>query len=166
MQIREILKRDAKFLKEKNLLDYSVLLGVEVVNDAGKKADDIVSEAVKKLDQKKENDRLTVIREQSDPLTSQKTVDEIRSTNLERAELRHQFTSKCGKYIYHIAVIDYLCDYNLDKKLENFVKTKKLSKENAQKISAVPPKDYAKRFVNFMNREVIINESNQKILIN
>ena len=86
-------------------------------------------------------------------------MDEIRSTNLERAELRHQFTSHCGRYKYHIAIIDYLCDYNIEKKLENWFKSKKFKKEKAKQISAVPPDQYEKRFWKFMSREVIINES-------
>jgi hypothetical protein len=27
-----------------------------------------------------------------------------------------------GKYIYHLGIIDYLQDYNIEKKLENFAK--------------------------------------------
>jgi hypothetical protein len=35
---------------------------------------------------------------------------------------RHTFLSSSGRYIYHIAIIDYLQDYNLEKKLENRLK--------------------------------------------
>jgi 1-phosphatidylinositol-4-phosphate 5-kinase len=42
-------------------------------------------------------------------------------------KLRHQFISECGKWIYHLSVIDYLQDFNIEKKIENFLKTKKAS---------------------------------------
>lgn len=35
---------------------------------------------------------------------------------------RHTFLSHSGRYIYHIAIIDYLQDYNIEKKLENRLK--------------------------------------------
>jgi hypothetical protein len=35
---------------------------------------------------------------------------------------RHRFISSNRQYIYHISVIDYLQNYNLDKKFENFAK--------------------------------------------
>ena len=35
---------------------------------------------------------------------------------------RHKFLSTCGRFIYHIGIIDYLQDFNFDKKLENFLK--------------------------------------------
>ena len=35
---------------------------------------------------------------------------------------RHKFLSQCGRFIYHIGIIDYLQDFNFDKKLENFLK--------------------------------------------
>lgn len=72
--------------------------------------------------------------------------------------MRHRFTSKCGKYIYHMAIIDYLCKYDIDKKGENWFKSSCRKTKHAELISAVPPENYAKRFKHFMNREVIINE--------
>ena len=41
-------------------------------------------------------------------------------TNFEGS--RHKFLSSCGRYIYHIGIIDYLQDFNVDKKLENLLK--------------------------------------------
>ena len=45
-----------------------------------------------------------------------------------------------GKYIYHIGIIDYLQDYNFDKKGENILKRHLLQKGKG--ISAVEPKEY------------------------
>jgi len=38
------------------------------------------------------------------------------------AEARHKFTSACGRYIYHVAIIDYLTEFNIQKRLESFFK--------------------------------------------
>ena len=35
---------------------------------------------------------------------------------------RHKFLSKSGRFIYHLGIIDYLQEYNFDKKMENFFK--------------------------------------------
>jgi len=68
---------------------------------------------------------------------------------------RHKFLSRCGRYIYHVGIIDYLQDYNFDKKIENFLKYTLL--RHGKGISAVPPPDYADRFLRFMRDHVIID---------
>lgn len=69
---------------------------------------------------------------------------------------RHLFMSSCGKYLYHIGVIDYLQDFNLDKKVENFLKYH--VKQAGDGISAMPPPFYADRFLRFMRDHVIIDQ--------
>lgn len=64
------------------------------------------------------------------------------------------FLSSDYKYIYHISIIDYLQDYNWDKKSENFLK--RIWRGNKAEISAVNPNHYARRFINFMANEVIL----------
>ena len=54
---------------------------------------------------------------------------------------RNKFLSSCGRFIYHIGIIDYLQDYNMEKKLENFLKYRLLQRGTG--ISAVPPSEYA-----------------------
>lgn len=56
---------------------------------------------------------------------------------------KHSF--KNGNRIYHIAIIDYLQDWNLNKKTERFLKTKILLKDG-KNLSAIEPKQYAERF--------------------
>jgi len=68
--------------------------------------------------------------------------------------------SKCGRYIYHIGIIDYLQDYNVDKKIENFLKYTIL--RNGSGISAVPPPKYGERFLRFMRDHVIIDQKQGK----
>jgi Phosphatidylinositol-4-phosphate 5-Kinase len=52
-----------------------------------------------------------------------------------------------------MAIIDYLQDFNLDKKMENAIKIKL----KGNKISAVPPKPYQGRFFRFMKKYVLID---------
>ena len=66
---------------------------------------------------------------------------------------RHKFLSTCGRYIYHIGIIDYLQDFNFDKKGENFLKQTLL--RHGPGISAVHPPQYAERFLRFMRDYVI-----------
>ena len=56
---------------------------------------------------------------------------------------KHSFVS--GKFIYHIAIIDYLQEWNLNKKAERFIKTKILLKDG-KNLSAIEPVEYARRF--------------------
>jgi hypothetical protein len=48
---------------------------------------------------------------------------------------RHKFISFDGQFIYHIAIIDYLQEYNLEKRAENFIKVYIYNRDN-YKISA------------------------------
>jgi hypothetical protein len=73
---------------------------------------------------------------------------------------RHKFLSSDGRYIYHIGLIDYLQDFNLDKKMENLLKQRLLGK--GEGISAVHPKKYAARFIRFMRDHVIIDQKKGK----
>jgi hypothetical protein len=59
------------------------------------------------------------------------------------------------KYIYHLGIIDYLQDFNMDKFLENKFKS---MRDDGNLISAVPPEPYSHRFFNFMQNQVVINQ--------
>ena len=60
-----------------------------------------------------------------------------------------------GMYLYHLGIIDYLQDFNLNKKGENAFKG---LIDDATQISAVHPKAYAERFFKFMQETVILNQ--------
>lgn len=64
--------------------------------------------------------------------------------------------SQNGKYIYHLGIIDYLQEYNFDKKAENWFKM--LINKSGAEISAINPKPYATRFHKFMRDKVIIDQ--------
>jgi hypothetical protein len=71
---------------------------------------------------------------------------------------RHKYISQNGRFIYHIAIIDYLQEYNLEKKGENWIKVWLYNREE-YRISAVNPKMYMERFYKFMKDNVIINQA-------
>ena len=70
---------------------------------------------------------------------------------------RHKYCSHNGRYIYHIAIIDYLQGYDIEKKMENFYKVQ-MKQRKEYKISCVPPKLYKTRFFKFMKDNVVINQ--------
>lgn len=69
---------------------------------------------------------------------------------------RHRYISSNGKFIYHIAIIDYLQEYNREKYIESKIKTTLLNRDY-KLISAIEPKPYANRFFHFMKEKVIID---------
>jgi len=66
---------------------------------------------------------------------------------------RNILYSKDGLEIYHIGIIDYLQTWNYSKKGEACLKTNFLRHDKDQ-ISAIPPKQYCKRFIKFMKDKV------------
>ena len=71
-------------------------------------------------------------------------------------EIGMLFLAVTNKFIYHISIIDYLQNYNFEKKTENFFKT--IWRGHSAEISAVPPPRYAKRFIDFMSNLVIVGD--------
>ena len=73
----------------------------------------------------------------------------------------YRVESACGKYIYHLGIIDYLQKYDGWKKAERAVKILKvkLGKENlsSDDISCIDPKRYRERFLQSMSRVVFRN---------
>ena len=124
-------------LKKYNLMDYSLLLAIETV------------EQDKVEDQKESTDEIMNFNE----LPAERMPD---MTNSFVSNNRHRFVSKCGKFVYHMAIIDYLQTFNWDKWSESFLKTQILRRQ-ADQISAVNPKLYGKRFCKFMKSEVILD---------
>lgn len=60
--------------------------------------------------------------------------------------------SSDGSAIYFIGIIDILTNYNTKKKLENLFKS---TVHNSKEISCIPPKPYAKRFINYLNSIIV-----------
>ena len=78
----------------------------------------------------------------------------------EHGNINWHVQSACGRFIYHIAIIDFLQTYDMSKKIERAAKSIKLRfKRNYEgfgpnDISAADPESYRERFYLFMKKEV------------
>lgn len=60
----------------------------------------------------------------------------VKNFDEQRLGNRHKYISVNGQFIYHVAIIDYLQEFNLEKKAENFIKVWLYNREE-YRISAV-----------------------------
>lgn len=161
-RIIEMIEKDVHVLKKHKIMDYSLLLAVEksqIFNKNNRETADTGDNSTKSevtpklkhlLSGTSKNDKRTTA--ESYKLLAGKVSSFF-------VPSRHRFLSYSGEYIYHIAIIDYLQEYNLDKKGEHFVKS--IFRGNGSEISAVPPDRYMKRYIEFMRNEVIIDDKNR-----
>ena len=129
-KINTAIRRDTNFLASIQIMDYSILLGIE-----------------SKVQINSENFEHTVInagRKQS-----------VRSTAELQRFKRHRFVSPEGMQTYHVSIIDFLQLWNCQKKAEQFAKTTIL-RANKKQLSAVEPAFYRTRFQKFMRTQVFI----------
>ena len=68
-------------------------------------------------------------------------------------EGQSRFTFENGARVVHFSIIDYLQEWNYNKKMERFVKTKIFGK-NKHLLSSIEPVAYEKRFNQFMEENV------------
>ena len=85
------------------------------------------------------------------------TEELIRLFNEKNKGNQHRYISADGRYIYNLAIIDYLQAYDFEKQGEHYIKVW-LYMRDGTKISACDPRPYAWRFLHFMRGEVIINQ--------
>ena len=136
------MKQDVRLLMKYNLMDYSLLMCIQENPDYVEyKKTQLTSSG----DLTQANSRKLSV--------SSETLQDLRSKFKGN---RHKFLSTDGKYIYHIGIIDYLQDYNFEKKMENFLKYTVLMKGAG--ISAVEPPTYGERFLRFMRDHVIVDQ--------
>jgi len=128
------------------LLDYSLLLAVEKVRSKEKKQEIRMS-----LNPDNETFNWRDTAEFGSPFTT-----EVKN-RMQQAKDRHRFFSTCGRYVYHISIIDYLCDFGFAKKFESFYKVH-IRGNKEMEVSAINPQSYGERFKKFMIEKVIINE--------
>ena len=140
-------------------MDHSLLVIVETNPHPEKmqkqRADELLRETINS------NDELYVTRrddseEEEDDILRNK---ESSGKNMFKMEARKPLYSRDFSEIYHIGIIDYLQTWDSNKKCENFMKTKFLSKKN---VSAVPPEEYSQRFQDFTADKVFKNQNKSK----
>jgi hypothetical protein len=84
-EIMKHLELDAKMLRDNNIMDYSLLLAIEKHPESREHANTL---------------KMT---------TTSDFIDDISPENIRKHEaLPHKWVSRGGRYIYHIAIIDYL----------------------------------------------------------
>jgi hypothetical protein len=66
---------------------------------------------------------------------------------------RNEFLSADGTELFHVSIIDYLQEWNFEKKVERFLKSFKPNVD-VEGISAVEPETYRKRFIDAMQEQV------------
>ena len=76
--------------------------------------------------------------------------------NEENQGNQHRYISSCGRYIYNLAIIDYLQSYDFEKWGEHQLKVW-IYRRDGSLISACNPNPYARRYLHFMREFVIIN---------
>lgn len=149
-KIMSMIQKDVPLLKSGNIMDYSLLLAIEENPDYRKHA-----HTVRTLSKRSSSGGISA-KNSSDgtpksPLTD---VDYLESPRKKFDKSRHMYLSSNLQYVYHLAIIDYLQDYNWDKKMEHFAKS--IWRGRKSEISAVPPERYAKRYISFMEDQVIV----------
>lgn len=169
-KIMSIIEEDAKVLQRHDIMDYSLLLAVEksqVYNYRSKGGTEAGSmdrptfgsdgKAINHTLMKK--DSMDVQRKRGNTANNDNVQIRFGQGTTFFSPTRHRFLSYNGEYVYHLAIIDYLQEYNWDKKSEHYAKT--IFRGSGAEISAVPPERYMKRYVEFMRNEVIIDDRNR-----
>ena len=86
----------------------------------------------------------------------QEILEEIERTNTFISGSRHIYHSTCGKFLYHLAIIDYLQPFNVEKWAESRFKVWILRRPKYL-TSAIDPHIYADRFCKFMKEQVLVS---------
>ena len=149
-----MIKSDVDFLAGLGFMDYSLLIGIEVLSgeDLEKYGNDVHQIGAPRTPTRK---RLSQINESVNMDFSEDIfgvdIDEERIDVGERMSLKHCFVS--GNRVYHISLIDFLQEWNLNKRGERFMKTVLMGKDGPT-LSALEPNEYAVRFKKFCEQHV------------
>ena len=81
-------------------------------------------------------------------------ISHIAASKVDGIKLGTSIKSSCGKYIYHLSIIDYLQKYDINKKVERQFKIFWKGADPST-ISSINTKSYSKRFMQFMENLVL-----------
>ncbi|XP_071737582.1 phosphatidylinositol 4-phosphate 5-kinase 6-like isoform X2 [Rutidosis leptorrhynchoides] len=141
-EFRRQIDKDCDFLEQERIMDYSLLVGLHFREPSNLTPvdDDSVDESTSKP----EMDKLP-----SDPAGLGINM-QARIERMERAvetELLGEPTGECHDVVMYFGIIDILQDYDITKKIEHAYKSMHYDPTS---ISAVDPRQYAKRFHDFI----------------
>lgn len=126
------IKRDSEFLRDNNVIDYSLLLGI---HDIGPNDESIM--------------------QNEEPAGSSGVSASVASANVSELPLHQRqlggMLSSDKKSVYSLGIIDILTPYDTRKKIEHFFKSLRYDRKG---ISCCPPAYYAERFVSFMHEAI------------
>jgi len=144
LTIVSTLNEDSALLNVAQIMDYSLLLGIEKnpFFENQSRFPSVKSDIM-----------------QASP-SSRKLIEEARAAF---TKTRNTFISSNGRFIYHISIIDYLQFFDLSKRMENYFK--RLKNKQGAEISAIHPNPYAIRFVNFMGLKVFPTQGRGATLV-
>lgn len=149
-------------------MDYSLLLAIEKVEQEEIEGMEIIHENLEESELSKPDEynevdqeieefqRLKFCQTPKDYTPTPDLLDPAVRSNTFVSNLRHRYVSSCGKFVYHLAIIDYLQEFNWDKWTESRFKIHVLRRPK-KLISAVDPDLYKERFLKFMKTEVLMD---------
>ncbi|AMD21661.1 HFL195Cp [Eremothecium sinecaudum] len=161
------LKKDVEFLSRLNIMDYSLLLGIQYVDVAANNEElhPMIPESSARPVAKFQNSL-------SNPTYSNGTIMSVPTVRNTNSSAAHFFQRDEGgirasdsenndlNVVYYIGIIDCLTNYSLLKKLETFWRG--LS-HDLHAVSAIPPFDYGQRFYKFIENSVTMGKPRNKI---
>jgi len=159
LSLLETIEKDCKILKDFNIMDYSILIGVHNIDYTLKTDDDTSSNTYAlRLAAKARWESLM------DDLVEEKSIQADAGTLSDEnyASLKRSIPAKSvngDRLLLFVGIIDILQTYGMTKSLERSFKSLKLkltpsATESADSISVQPPEFYASRFLKYMTEYV------------
>ena len=154
-QILEQLDRDAKFLEDHEIMDYSLLLGIYHMKICTASNASKASYVTDDEDDERDDEKYDSSKGRNEPrIRLGHFAQSDESHNTYAGGVQAQVIE--GPGIYYMGIIDALQKYTWKKKLETKFK-KYIQRADGDGISCVDPKKYRERFMNYM-RSIIIND--------
>ncbi|CAD5120327.1 DgyrCDS8902 [Dimorphilus gyrociliatus] len=154
-RIMEVLKKDTTFLTDQNLMDYSMLLGIHDIEKAEIERETREREAEEGEDECFSSEEDCLGAHTNTPPESPISPGRLQySESVENPLQDDIYGIQCAgegkKEIYFLALIDILTHYGMKKRTAQAAKAVKHG-ANAE-ISTVKPEQYAKRFLEFIDK--------------
>ena len=164
-KLLKLVEKDAKFLCESEVMDYSLLVAKITLNNAemnylfGKNhRKNAEIQYMQMIGQETQNTNISI--DSIDDKETQKDIDKINLIETKEKDIRFKkdnieclkkyiFPSLKPDIIYIMSIIDFFQIYNLQKNLEQKYKKLKTGVKK-EDISSIPPDDYKERFIEFV----------------
>ena len=157
----ENIQKDVKFFEQCNLMDYSLIFMKALKNHLASQKKN--GKSIKKNEENSENEEEEIIEKENEG--NFRNSDEASEQNKLNNEFEKQVKNnqnfkkpaykrfRChdspdNKFVYSMAIVDYLQNYDLLKLMETHVKS--IFQEKPQEISCIDAQSYGKRFSRFI----------------